>query len=244
MQPICQPPRPWHPPRVRLLLPLLLLFPLPVFAQPLLIFDAVPDPSAPWLQERPRQFAAYAQLHPVEPFLLLTTPLFGTQLHPNQPLRVHLVALHAGEHLRARTLGDDVAVQIREEDSPDRRMDVVVHEAMHALQQRTHLTEKLPLPPDILDLLDEALATALGQGIWRWLDHEIGLQLGEIAWRQGRDRYMEDNARPWYVAEKRGEIIDAWAHALVPVLLRALTDHAQVQALVPELKRTWLELKK
>jgi hypothetical protein len=223
-----------------LLFTLLLLSATPTLAAPLLVVDAVPDASAPWLADAPVRYAAWLEQHQVDVFLQLVAPVFATRLDASRPLRVHLVALRAGDHLRARTLADDLAVQIRAEDTPDRRADVIVHEAVHALQQRSHITAQLPQLPDPAHaLLDEALATAIGQGLWRWLDHALGEALGEMAWRQGRDRYDEERARPWYVAEKKGVQIDAWARALEPFMARAIAYGTPIDRAADALLLTW-----
>ncbi len=209
-------------------------------APPLLVVDAVPDPGAPWLAAAPQRYSAWLDQHQVGVFLQLVAPVFATQLDAARPLRLHLVALHAGDHLRARTLADDLAVQIREEDSPDRRADVIVHEAVHALQQRSGITAHMPgLAKPAEDLLDEALATAIGQGLWRWLDHALGEAIGEIAWRQGRDRYAEDVARPWYVADASGRQIDRWARALGPCVTQAIAYGTPINAAADALQSTW-----
>ena len=217
-----------------------------VCAAPLLVVDAVPDDAAPWLADAPQRYAAWLEQHQVGVFLQLVAPVFATHLDATRPLRVHLVALHTngpragGDSLRARTLADDLAVQIRAEDTPDRRIDVIVHEAVHALQQRSGITARLKgLPQPAAELLDEALATAIGQGLWRWLDHTIGEALGEIAWRQGRDRYAEERARPWYVADRKGARIDAWARALEPCMAQAVAYGTPIEAAAEPLQRTW-----
>ncbi len=222
-------------------LALLLLTATPVLAAPpLLVVDAVPDPDAPWLAAAPERYSAWLAQHQVDVFLQLVAPVFATRLDAARPLRLHLVALRAGDHLRARTLADDLAVQIREEDSPDRRVDVIVHEAVHALQQRSGITARIPgLAKPAADLLDEALATAIGQGLWRWLDHALGEAIGEIAWRQGRDRYPEDVAQPWYVAESSGRQIDRWARALTPCVTRAIAYGTPIDAAAGVLQSTW-----
>ncbi len=229
-----QPPRP-------LLVAAALLLALPVHAAPpVLVVDAVADPTAPWLAAAPAQYAAWLEQHQVGTFLQLVAPVFASQLDATRPLRLHLVALHAGEQLRARTLADDLAVQIRAEDTPDRRADVIVHEAVHALQQRSGLTAHLPgLAAEAQALVDEALATAIGQGLWRWLDHALGEALGEIAWRQGRDRYAEDSTRPWYVAAQTGAAIDAWARALQADVTRAVAYGTPIDAAAAVLQQTW-----
>ena len=212
----------------------------PAHAAPLLVVDAVPDPSAPWLAAQPARYAQWLEQRQVGVFLQQVAPLFATHLDDTHPLRVHLVALHAGDHLRARTLGDDLAVQVREEDTPDRRTDVIVHEAVHALQQRSGVTTRIVgLSALAQQRLDEALATAIGQGLWRWLDHALWEALGETAWRQGRDRYAEDVARPWYVADQAGVEIDAWAHALVPFVTLAVAYGTPLEASVGALQATW-----
>ena len=225
--------------RIFLILLAFLLAP-PALGAPLLVVDAVPDPTAPWLAAAPKVYAAWLEQHQVDAFLQLVAPVFATTLDAAHPLRVHLVALRAGDHLRARTLADDLAVQIRAEDTPDRRADVIVHEAVHALQQRSGITARLTgLPQAAQALVDEALATAIGQGLWRWLDHAMGEAMGEIAWRQGRDRYPEDNARPWYVADQRGAQIDAWAHALLASVTQAVAYGTPIDAANGTLQQTW-----
>ena len=225
---------------MRPLLFALLLLATPTRAAPLLVVDAVPDAAAPWLAAAPPRYQKWLDDHQVGGFLQLVAPVFATRLDASRPLRVHLVALQAGDHLRARTLADDLAVQVRAEDTPDRRADVIVHEAVHALQQRSHITARLTtLPPAAQDLLDEALATAIGQGLWRWLDHALGEALGEIAWRQGRDRYAEERARPWYVADRKGERIDAWARALGPFVAQAVAYGTPIDGAASALQQTW-----
>lgn len=219
---------------------MLLLWPALVPAQPLLLVDAVPDAGAPWLTALPARYTVWLETHRVAQFLQLAAPVFATTLTPRNPLRLHLVAAPTGESLRARTLGDDVAVQVREQDSPDRRADVIVHEAVHALQQRSRVSERVVgLPPEARELLDEALATAIGQGVWRRLDHAVGEAVGEIAWRRGRDRTAEDLARPWYVAERKGQQVDAWARALTPTMTRALAHATPLPELSAALLATW-----
>ncbi len=218
----------------------LLLLSLPAQAASLLVVDAVPDPAAPWLAQQPARYTSWLERHHAADFLQLVAPVFLTRLDAAHPLRVHLIALHTGDFLRARTLGDDLAVQIREEDTPDRRADVIVHEAVHALQQRSGVTARLTgLPEHAQKRLDEALATAIGQGLWRWLDHALGEALGEIAWRQGRDRYAEDTARPWYVAEAAGVEIDAWARELLPSMTLAVAYGTPLDATLGTLQATW-----
>lgn len=231
----------------RLIIACLLLHTTSTLAAPLLVVDAVPDPTAPWLSDLPPRYTAWLEQHQVGTFLQLVAPVFATTLDEARPLRLHLVALHSvgpngGEQLRARTLADDLAVQVRADDTPDRRAEVIVHEAVHALQQRSGITKRVAdLPEPARELLDEALATAIGQGLWRWLDHALGEALGEIAWRQGRDRFAEDNARPWYVAAQTGAQIDAWARALQADVTHAVAYATPIDNMALALRTTWQE---
>ncbi len=128
---------------------LLLLIAAPTSAAQVLRVDAVPDPHAPWLAEAPERYTAWLEQHQVGTFLQLVAPVFATRLEASQPLRIHLVAGDGGESMHARTVADDLAVQIREQDTPDRRADVIVHEAIHALQQRGDVLrgiKNLPTP--------------------------------------------------------------------------------------------------
>lgn len=221
----------------------LVLYTVPAWSQPLLQVDAVADPQAPWLADAVPQYQAWLDAHQAGTFLQLVAPVFASHLDPARPLRVHLTAAVDGHVLRARTLADDLTVQVRQEDTPDRRAEVIVHEAVHALQQRSGMTQHLMagLPPDAAALLDEALATALGQGLWRWLDHALDDCIGAVAWRRGRDRYAEDVARPWYTSPGTGTRIDAWARTLQGDVTRWVAYGTPLDT--DALARTWHDSK-
>ena len=138
-----------------------------------------------------------------------------------------VVPAAANDRLTARFLGNHLLVEVRPLDQPRHRGDEVVHELVHWLQDRAG-TDREPamLAPFfaggqraaavVFGLWQEALATAIGQGVWQQT--------------AAPDEYARSLERPlgWYTAAG----IDALAKAVAPALATSLATPNGYRAFV------------
>lgn len=137
------------------------------------------------------------------------------------------------EILHGRRLGNDVVIEVRPDDVPKRRLDVVGHELVHYLQDRAGLADD-PVLLDALfaagpeaglawEALNEGLATALGQGV---LQGELDPALLQTSLGKPASWYVDDD-------------LDAFAKALYPLVKAALADGRTLTALAPGIVQAW-----
>jgi len=194
-----------------------------------------------WLAAWNQRFATWAKQQDLPRLLDDIARLFG--LNPDEllGLRVHFVSAPRikgdGAHtvLHGRRLGTDVVVEVREQDLPQDRAAVVVHEATHAIEELTDLAGDMtlltallgePTGPRAWELLDEALATAIGQGLaaQRW-DPKFAESL--------------TRAKSWYVDDS----IDPFAKTLYPLVKSAVAGGSTLRQLAGALVHAWQRVK-
>ena len=138
---------------------------------------------------------------------------------PDEQFRIHLVAVPSG---RFETHGEQfeshATVEVRPREAPKERVDVVLHETFHVLFRRAAATRQrlearfaASKDPDALaawDLLDEALATAIGNGLVAERVHS-----DQLAHRLATAEGLYDDP-----------FIDAMAKALIPGLRQRLAE--------------------
>lgn len=180
------------------------------------------------------RFSAWAAQQQIGKFVNDVARFYGVPDDAKGALRVHFVPAPPGEVLHGRRLGADLVVEVRAEDRPAQRADVVVHEATHACQERGGVQDDPelirgffgtgePSAPRGWELLDEALATAIGQGV---LQERVSPT--EFA------RTL-DKPRSWYV----DDAIDPFAKALFPVVKAALAEGQPLRAVMPAVVAAW-----
>lgn len=151
--------------------------------------------------------------------------------------RVHFVPAPPGEVLHGRRLGQDVVVEVRDGDTPARRADVVVHEIAHLLYERAGLEDEPQIyraffAPSLAtaaqgwDLLNEGLATAIGQGVMQELVNP----------KEFAESLVKPNS--WYVNAD----IDTFAKALFPLVKTALAEKGTLLQIMPEIRQAWVKL--
>jgi hypothetical protein len=184
-----------------------------------------------------RAFDGYAQQQQLKAFLQQSAGLLGAnaagaltvQFVPAPTPEVRGPA-EAASVLRGRRLGNFLVVEVRADDAPQSRGDVVVHEAVHWLQERAGMDDDPQLIAQVFaggdlraaqawELLAEGSATALGQGLW--------LE------RADPRQHARSLAVPlsWYVDAP----IDAMAKNLAPVLRLALERGQRLVDVAPQL---------
>ena len=194
-----------------------------------------------WLAAWNQRFATWAVQQDVPRLLDDVARLFGLAPQELLGLRVHFVPAprvkgdEKSANLHGRRLGTDMVVEVRERDPPQERADVVVHEASHALEELADLAGDAtllsallaePTGPRAWELLDEALATAIGQG---------------LAAQRWDPKFAESLTRPksWYV----DDAIDPFAKALYPLVKKAVAEGTTLRASAPNLVRAWQTVK-
>jgi hypothetical protein len=161
-------------------------------------------------------------------------------------VRVQVVLAAPGDRLNGRRLGRDLVLEVRPRDTPLSRSDVVVHEAVHYLQERAGQDDDPALLNAVFagnhpaaavawGLLPEAVATAIGQGVWQQ-------QAAPQAWQESLQR-----PQGWY----SDPAIDQLAKALAPALTAQLATDKHQLDLMPRLleeagrlalpRGTWLQ---
>jgi hypothetical protein len=184
-----------------------------------------------WLQPWSQRLATWASQRDLAGQLDEVGRLFGLKPPYLQGLRVHVVPAPVGETLHGRRVGTDIVLEVRERDTPERRADVVVHEATHALEEAADLASDVTLQGALLavetgargwELLDEGLATAIGQGVVaeRW-----------------DPKFQESLHKPksWYV----DDAIDPFAKSLFPVVKAALASGRTLDQTARGLADAW-----
>lgn len=134
-------------------------------------------------------------------------------------VRLQVVPAAADDRLTARFLGDDLLLEVRPADHPRHRGDEVVHELVHWLQDRAgterepallqaFFASNHPASARVLGSWHEALATAIGQGLWQQ--------------HVAPDEYARslERALGWYTEPA----VDALAKALAPALANAIGE--------------------
>lgn len=130
-----------------------------------------------------------------------------------------------------------MVVEVRDGDTPSRRADVVVHELAHLLYERAGLedepliyraffTPSLPTAAQGWDLLNEGLATAIGQGVLQELVNP----------KEFADSLIKSNS--WYVNSD----IDAFAKAVFPLVKAAMAQKQTLLQIMPEIRQAWIKL--
>lgn len=185
----------------------------------------------PWLPAWSQQLAGWMTARDLAGQLDEVARLFGLKPSEVPGLRVHVVPAPLGETLHGRRLGSDIVLEVRPADTPPQRADVVAHEATHALEEAADLAGDVSLQAPMLavatgtrgwELLDEGLATAIGQGV--------------IAERWD-PKFAESLHKPqsWYV----DEAIDPFAKALFPRVKAAMAAGRSLRAMATELADAW-----
>ena len=195
-----------------------------------------------------KSFEVYARQNGLDTFLGKAATLFRAP--SGGAVTVQFVRAAGGKSLRGRRVGDYLVVEVRPDQRPQHRGDVVAHEVCHWLQERGGMEDD----PDLIDalfatadkraaqaweLLAEGTATALGQGLWaaialRSSGGPIGANPGaqvESARAQSPLGEKVPEQRRWYEDDQ----IDPYAKALAPFLAHALRQGAQLNSLVPEI---------
>ncbi|MBI5610341.1 MAG: hypothetical protein HY902_15800 [Deltaproteobacteria bacterium] len=183
-----------------------------------------------WLAKFNSDFAEFSRNSQMNPFLQRVGRWLGAA--PGGRMRLHFVPAPPSAVSHGRRLGQDLVVEVRQGDTPARRSDVVVHEAVHWLQERAGLDDDPALigalfsqPGDTAarawELLGEGTATAIGQGVWQA--------------KAAPKEFADSRARSggWYVDAN----IDPFAKALYPSLAAALEGDGSLRDLAAELNR-------
>ncbi len=183
-----------------------------------------------WLVKFNSDFAEFTRTSQMNAFLQRVGRWLGAA--PGGQVRLHFVPAPPATVSHGRRLGQDLVVEVRQGDTPARRSDVVVHEAVHWLQERAGLDDDPALiaalfaqPGDTAarawELLSEGTATAIGQGVWQA--------------KASPKEFAESRSRTagWYVDAN----IDPFAKALYPSLTAALDGEGTVRDLAGELNR-------
>lgn len=184
-------------------------------------------------------FDGYAQQQQLQGFLQQSARLLGADA--TGALTVQFVPAPVAERrgpgdaaavLRGRRLGNFLVVEVQAGDAPQSRSDVVVHEAVHWLQERAGMDDDPQLIAQVFaggdlrgaqawELLAEGSATALGQGLW--------LE------RADPRQHARSLAVPlsWYVDAP----IDATAKNWAPILRLALEQGQGLRSIAGQLVR-------
>jgi hypothetical protein len=133
---------------------------------------------------------------------------------PSNPARISLVAILEHGPTHAEAAGRHLLLEIRPRDRGRNQTQVLFHEFAHYLFRSLPAADRARIAGSFLTegaagalawlLLQEALPTALGQGVAQ-------VRLAPVGFRAGD---------PWYHREP----VDAYAHALFPVVQRALAN--------------------
>lgn len=174
-----------------------------------------------WLLQFDRDFDEFARASQIDTFLQQVARWLGAA--PSGRVRVHFVPSPPAAVSHGRRLGQDLVVEVRPNDTPAQRSDVVVHEAVHWLQERAGLDDDPQLIGALFaepgsdaarawELLSEGTATAIGQGVWQ----------AKVAPKQ----FSDSRARPggWYV----DAAIDPFAKALYATVAVTLASEGKL----------------
>ncbi len=184
--------------------------------------------QAKWLAQFRSDFDVFSTRQQLPQFLDRVAQLLGAT--QTGVVAVHFVPVGPGQVLHGRRLGGHVVVEVRADDKPLHRSDVVAHEVVHWLQERAGNDDDPALIQALFGGGDVRAARA-----WELHSEGIATAIGQGAWQQQASPAEFERARNkpggWYV----DNAIEPYAKAIYPAVAAALPGSATLTALVPAL---------
>lgn len=192
-------------------------------------FDTLWQETA-YLKGFTSEFKTYSRTLGLDGLMAKTAAFCGTPSDRVLRMRVNFVFGPPADTSHGRQLGPHLLVEVRPHEKPTDRVGVVAHEMTHYFFERAHVDEAPeflaslygtgdPHAGTLLGLLNEGLATAVGQGI-----------VQQMATPRTFERSLSQDGS-WY----RNDAIDSFAKAVYPVVSSALKTERPLSSAVKDL---------
>lgn len=181
-----------------------------------------------YLDSYRRDFASYATSQRLDASLSRAARFYGVPTDKSLAVRVNFVFTPPAANTHGRQLGPDLVVEVVPGDTPKRRIDVVAHEICHYFYERARIQDDprlyqaffgqaSPQAGPAIALLDEATATAIGQGVVA--KQALGAEFAKSLVKPGS----------WYSDDR----IDPFAKAFFPAIEQGMAKEQTLIALAP-----------